>query len=87
MATSTELLRAAEHMRYQAGNAVAGTALARHYLNAVDALEREAKRLQAVEAQQDSACEVCRGVGIRPGVPSWNDCPACGGHGRIVKVS
>lgn len=54
MATSTELIRAAEHMRHQGALMLederwhVGTS----YCEAADMLEREAKRLQAIEAQQ-----------------------------------
>lgn len=80
MATPAELLRAAEHMRGMLdGLRPAHKMMA---LSGIAVLEREAERLQAVEARQDGVCEICMGVGIRPGVPNWNDCAACGGHGR-----
>lgn len=55
MATSTELLRAAEHMRELAGSLSAITSWQTRLAmgSAAHELESEAKRLQAVEAQQD----------------------------------
>lgn len=56
MATSTELLRAAEHMRNLAANRREKSACDFRMAGiAADELEREAKRLQVIEAQQPTA--------------------------------
>lgn len=77
MATSTELLRAAEHMRHQGALMLederwhVGTS----YCEAADMLEREAKRLQAVEAQaeSESRCKRCGQLPHDPGYCSYHD--------------
>lgn len=70
MATSTELLRAAEHMRERAREThlVDLFATARH-------LEDEAKRLQDIEAQaeRENRCKKCGRLPHDPGYCTYRD--------------